>query len=122
MYISSPIYSDNSIQVFHSLQWPKVYKIKKSHRRKSHFFIWQTDECAWVQWLPGERYLSYCTVPSEKLGGIMVLVCFSGVKLRPLVPVKLTLNASIINACILDNFMVLTLWEQFGNLNPTEHF
>ncbi|KAK3561452.1 hypothetical protein QTP86_002815 [Hemibagrus guttatus] len=41
--------------------------------------------------------------------------CFSGVGLGPLVPVKGTLNASAYQD-ILDNFMLLTLWEQFGDV------
>jgi len=40
--------------------------------------------------------------------------CFSGIGLGPLVPVKETLNASAYQD-ILDNFMLLTLWEQFGD-------
>lgn len=46
--------------------------------------------------LPGEQYLSECTVPSVKFSGvgIVVLSCFSGVGLSPLARVKETLNAS----------------------------
>uniref|UniRef100_A0A3Q3IJ65 RRM domain-containing protein n=1 Tax=Monopterus albus TaxID=43700 RepID=A0A3Q3IJ65_MONAL len=53
-------------------------------------------------------------VPSLQFGGggIMVWGCFSGAGLGPLVPVKGTLNAS---EDILDNFMLPTLWEQFGD-------
>jgi len=40
--------------------------------------------------------------------------CFSGIGLGPLVPVKETLNASAYQD-IMDNFMLLTLWEQFGD-------
>ncbi len=43
----------------------------------------------------------------------MVWGCFSGVGLGPLVPVKGTLNTSGYHN-ILDNSMLLTLWEQFG--------
>jgi len=43
-----------------------------------------------------------------------VLGCFSGAGLGPLVPVKGTLNDSSYQD-ILDNFMLPTLWEQFGD-------
>ena len=50
--------------------------------------------------------MSDCIVPSVKFGGggIMVLGCFSGAGLDPLVPVKGTLNASAYQE-ILDNFV-----------------
>ncbi|KAK1794911.1 hypothetical protein P4O66_010109 [Electrophorus voltai] len=75
----------------------------------SCFSVWQSDGRIWVWWLPGEWYLSDCIVPNVKFGGggIMVWGCFSGSWLG-------TVNAL---ACqeILDNFMLLTLWEQFGD-------
>ena len=40
--------------------------------------------------------------------------CFSGVVFGPLVPVKGTLKVSAYQD-ILDNFMIPTLWEQFGD-------
>ena len=47
----------------------------------------------------------------------MVWSYSSGVGLGPLVPVKGTLKVS---ACqdILDHFMLLTLWKQFGDVPP----
>ncbi|KAI4902504.1 hypothetical protein NFI96_013130 [Prochilodus magdalenae] len=45
---------------------------------------------------------------------ILVWGCRSGVGLGPLVPVRGTLNASA-DQEIPDNFMLPTLWEQFGN-------
>ena len=44
----------------------------------------------------------------------MVCGCFSGAGLGPLVPVKGTLNASAYQE-MLDNSMLPTLWEQFGD-------
>ena len=60
--------------------------------------------------------MSDCIVPSVTFGGggIMVWGCFSGAGLGPLVPVKGTLNASAYQE-MLDNSMLPTLWEQFGD-------
>jgi len=71
-----------------------------------------SDGRVWVWLLPGEQYLPDCIVPSVKFGGEGCF--FSGVGLGPLVPVKGTLNA-LAYQDILDNFILPTLWEQFGD-------
>ncbi len=47
-------------------------------------------------------------VPTVKIWG-----CFSGVEMGPLLPVKGNLNA-LAYQDILDNAMIPTLWEHFG--------
>ena len=81
---------------------------------ESSFSVWQSDRRVWVWRLPGERYLPDCIVSSVMFGGggIMVWGWFSGV--GPLIPVKGTLNASAYQD-ILNNFMLPTLREQFGD-------
>ncbi|KAI4875415.1 hypothetical protein NFI96_009897 [Prochilodus magdalenae] len=66
--------------------------------------------------VPGEQYWSDCTVPSVEFGGggIMVWGWCSGVRLRPLVPVRGTLNASA-DQETLDHSILPTLWGQFGD-------
>jgi hypothetical protein len=56
----------------------------------NHFTIWQSNGRIWVQRIPGERYLPQC-----------------------IVPVKGNINPTAYNV-ILDDFVLPTLWQQFG--------
>uniref|UniRef100_A0A3Q2W3X4 Tc1-like transposase DDE domain-containing protein n=1 Tax=Haplochromis burtoni TaxID=8153 RepID=A0A3Q2W3X4_HAPBU len=107
----------------HRMRWCKAHRHWTLEQWKrvlwsgeSCFSVWQCDGQVWVWRLPGEQYLSDCIVPSVKYGGggVMVWGCFSGVGLGPLLPVNETLNSSAYQD-ILDNFMLPTLWEQFGD-------
>ena len=99
-----------------TLDWT-VEQLKRVFWSGDHFSLWQSDVQVWVWRMPGECYLCNCIVPTMKFsgGGIMVWGRFSGFWLGSLYPVKCNLNGATYQD-ILDNAMLLTFWQQFGEV------
>jgi hypothetical protein len=81
---------------------------------ESRYTMWRSDGRIWVWWIPGERYLPACTVPTIKfVGGITVWGYFPWNGLGPLVILHGNPNTErykdILTRCILS-----TVEDQFG--------
>ena len=87
-------------------QWKRVLRSDESR-----FTIWQSDRQIWVWRMPGQRYLPLWSANCKVWW--MRNNSFSWFRLGLLVPVKGNLNTTAYND-ILDDSVLPTLWQQFG--------